>query len=314
MNKRFLYLLLVLPLIVCSCGDDNDEPGLIINSENKNANIAGVDQSVLGLEIPHLNSRYDYICHRLGDGDVNYTIEYDRQNFHSHWVAYTFNTKNARAATSRTNAWSPEPYYNTKKQYQITTSSFPGYQRGHLVGSAERLCTVEANEQTFYMSNMSPMLSAFNTWYWGATESYDGVDGIESLVRDKWGKQVVKSNSAFYGGTLYVVKGGTLDQQLGKCRVRNTQGEEVQMAVPKYYWIACLFVAESGAARAIGFWMEHKDYRDQSPEFLRKLRRECACSIDELEQRTGIDFFCNLKDAVEDPVERTCTLSQWPGL
>lgn len=32
--------------------------------------------------------------------------------------------------------------------------------------------------------------------------------------------------------------------------------------------------------------------------------RNYAISIDELEKRTGIDFFCNLPDAIEDKVEK----------
>ena len=34
-------------------------------------------------------------------------------------------------------------------------------------------------------------------------------------------------------------------------------------------------------------------------------------SIDELERLTGIDFFCNLPDAIEDEVEKSYTLADW---
>lgn len=36
-----------------------------------------------------------------------------------------------------------------------------------------------------------------------------------------------------------------------------------------------------------------------------------AISIDELERRTGMDFFCNLPDAIEDVVEASTDLSYW---
>ena len=36
-------------------------------------------------------------------------------------------------------------------------------------------------------------------------------------------------------------------------------------------------------------------------------------SIDDLESRTGIDFFCNLPDNVEDVVEKTYSASDWKG-
>ena len=35
---------------------------------------------------------------------------------------------------------------------------------------------------------------------------------------------------------------------------------------------------------------------------------------DAFEEETGIDFFCNLPDRVEDNVERLVNLSAWPGL
>ena len=39
-----------------------------------------------------------------------------------------------------------------------------------------------------------------------------------------------------------------------------------------------------------------------------------VCSIDYLESFTGIDFFCNVPDAVEDVVEKNCRPNQWTGL
>ena len=33
--------------------------------------------------------------------------------------------------------------------------------------------------------------------------------------------------------------------------------------------------------------------------------------VDELERKTGIDFFCNLDDAVENQVEAEAVISDW---
>lgn len=301
-----------------SCSKEDDHRPT--NQDNINANIAGVDETVTRLEMPHLNSRHDYICHKLSDGKVNYTIEYDRNLYHARWVAYTYDAQSAkRNWTTRTDAWAGEPFYNTQKQFQVAgilsngkSQTFPGYNRGHLVGSAERYYSREANEQTFYMSNMSPMNGNFNSIYWGE---------IEDKARDNWGRNVITQGSEYYGGTLYVVKGGSLEPTtsnpnpiLTYCTVQNSRGEYVNMAVPKYYFMACLFIARNGDAKAIGFWIEHKDFNNKSDAFLAQLRRSCACSIDELERLTGLDFFCNLKDGVEEAVEKTYNTSQWSGL
>lgn len=312
-NKSYKLLsvlaLIAVPVLFSSC--EKEENGSI-TSDNANANIAGTDKSVEDLGIPHLHSQHQYICHKLSSGEVNYAMEYDRSLYHARWVAYKYDSKSAqRNWTSRTDAWAADP--DIEKKYQVAAPQiFMGYNRGHLVGSAERYYSREANEQTFYMSNMSPMQSAFNSEYWGE---------IEDKARDNWGRNIIKQGSDFYGGTLYIVKGGSLQATtanpepiMAYCTVRNGNGDNVQMAVPRYYFMACLFVSSAGAAKAIGFWLEHKNYNNTSDAFLQELRRGAACSIDDLEKKTGLDFFCNLNDNVENLVEATYNISQWSGL
>ena len=50
--------------------------------------------------------------------------------------------------------------------------------------------------------------------------------------------------------------------------------------------------------------MEHKGNTDD-------VSSKYAISIDELEKRTGIDFFCNLPDNIENAVESSYYLSDW---
>ena len=287
-------------LFITSCDDDdNDFNGKIeITDENRNANDASTDASVAVWEMPATDTSCDYITHYTSDGLLNYAMEYSKEKMHSRWVAYRYDSKLKAQVTSRSDEWGVEPFYNNNKTYQIATGFFGGYNRGHLVGSAERLYSHEANVQTFYMSNMSPMNGNFNSIYWGE---------IETLVRN-WGR------NCGAGDTLYVVKGGTLDSLLTTTTVKNTLGETVQMAVPKYYYIAVLSLSSEGKAKAIGFWIEHKDFKDSSLSNLKKIRQAAACTIDELEERTGIDFFCNVPDCIENIVEARYTRSSWPGL
>ena len=287
-------------LFITSCDDDdNDFNGKIeITDENRNANDASTDASLARWEMPATDTSCDYITHYTSDGLLNYAMEYSKEKMHSRWVAYRYDSKLKAQVTSRSDEWGVEPFYNNNKTYQIATGFFGGYNRGHLVGSAERLYSHEANVQTFYMSNMSPMNGNFNSIYWGE---------IETLVR-KWGR------NCGAGDTLYVVKGGTLDSLLTTTTVKNTLGETVQMAVPKYYYIAVLSLSSEGKAKAIGFWIEHKDFKDSSLSNLKKIRQAAACTIDELEEHTGIDFFCNVPDCIENIVEARYTRSSWPGL
>lgn len=302
MKHAILYL---LPLFLLSCGDDNNDPAPeeIDKTQNLNANPTAGDATRARWEMPRLDPQYDYITHATSDGQLNYAMEYCPEKFHSHWVAYRYDTRLKAQNTSRSDEWGVEPYYNNNKQYQMSTGeTFRGYQRGHLVGSAERLYSREANVQTFYMSNMSPMIGAFNTTYWGE---------VEDKVRDNWGRKVEP------GDTLYVVKGGTIDDahiRPTRVAMHNTLGQAIEVVVPTHYFIALLMRKANGTCYAIGFYMQHKDYKNTSAEFLRNLPLAAACSIDELEKKTGIDFFCNVPDRVENYVEQSYAISAWPGL
>ncbi|MCI5711491.1 MAG: DNA/RNA non-specific endonuclease [Prevotella sp.] len=70
------------------------------------------------------------------------------------------------------------------------------------------------------------------------------------------------------------------------------------LLVPKYFFMAIL-CKRNGNYKAIAFWAEHtaKDTRND------KLSAYMI-SVDELEEKTGIDFFCNLPDDVETRVEK----------
>ena len=56
----------------------------------------------------------------------------------------------------------------------------------------------------------------------------------------------------------------------------------------------------------MAFWSEQINSNCSSTSLA-----SCAITIDELERRTGIDFFCNLPDDIEDAVEATYDSSFW---
>ena len=71
-------------------------------------------------------------------------------------------------------------------------------------------------------------------------------------------------------------------------------------------WLCCLKKGDS--FKAIAFWMEHTD----SPKSTKLV--DYALSIDELEEKTGIDFFPSLNDNLENALEATYSTKAWPGL
>ena len=165
----------------------------------------------------------------------------------------------------------------------------------------EWLATEEATQvsnQTFYMSNMSPQLYNFNSYYWAE---------LEMLIRN-WSK-----SSSFK--KLYVCKGGTIreDQRYGGkgyFETVNIKNERVRVAIPKYYFMAILAQTTNNSYQSIGFLLEqHGNYPAVYPAL--SAMKQHVKSIDELESFTGIDFFCNLNDKLENVVEKSYILDAW---
>lgn len=239
------------------------------------------------LEIPRLTGETDYkfIDHSVTYQNKtvhNYCMEYNLPKRHARWVAFKAYDVTAADNVSRTDAWGDDP--QVPAEYRTTKTDYSGYDRGHLVASNDRRYSKEANEQTFYYSNMSPQLSGFNQKIWQKLE-----EDVKAWMQD-----------ATLRDTLYVVKGGTIaDDQIIKLT-----GEHNNVAVPKYYYMAVL-ARKNNSYKAIAFWLEHKEY--SQPYHLKSL----TLTIDQLEEKTGIDFFPGLPDSVERTVEAVCDVNDW---
>ena len=128
---------------------------------------------------------------------------------------------------------------------------------------------------------MQPQRQEFNGGIWATMESK-----IRGFLTYNMSSQASHAND-----TMYVCKGGTIDKaEQILCYTKN------KFIVPKYFFAAVL-VKNSSGYKAIGFWFEHKAY--PSTEKL----SDHVVNIDKLEELTGIDFFCNLPDDIENKVE-----------
>lgn len=291
-----VLLVLTIAIIAISCGDDS--PNWTPSNGNGNSSYTPSSDIAARMETPRILSDglTVVVSHDVainGKKVVTYELEYDKSKFHSRWVAFRFDGNTRAQSVGR----SDEPFMDDpslSSTLHIGYKGFgPGYDRGHLCASADRLYDRTANEQTFYMSNMSPQLSSFNQGYWVTLESQ-----VQKLGRSKT-----------FSDTLYVVKGGTIKEGQIKSYITRNNGNKV--AVPKYYYMALLKV-KNGVYHSIAFWMEHKEYgysyNNKAP--LSEIMSH-AVSVNELEQLTGIDFFPNLPDATEEKVEDQKDINTW---
>lgn len=297
-----LYLLIPL-FLLAACGGSSDDdpeptptPTPATEASNTNKNDASQNEYLALVEMPHTKAGSTVVTHTVADYGVNYSFEWDSSLRAQRWTCYTLNKKNmANNGNSRNSLWGGEdpwaldPDIPNAQQQQTTNelskSYYPGskdyYEKGHICPSADRLYSKDVNRQTFYMTNILPMVHNFNGGIWNM---------MEARTR----------NWAGTADELYVCKGGTIDnsdQILGK-----TIGNHI---VPKYYFMALLH-KKGDTYKALAFWVEHLN-EDHSNDKL----GDYVVSIDKLEELTGIDFFCNMPDDLEAQVESTTNKSDW---
>ena len=287
-TQRILLLLVtLLPFFLWSCSSNDDE--LDSATANINANLKADGPEAARLEIPKLKGGVvnRFLIKKLSSGEVNFCIEWDIAKKAQRWTAFRWDNTNSGGYIKREDNFIedtdiPEEYRTTYENYRGS-----GYTRGHICASADRWNSLEANRQTFLYSNMQPQLYSFNGGIWA---------NMEMKVRS-W-------NTADFRDTLYVVKGGTIDHNSDIIEHTSTG-----LLVPKYFFMAILCKNKSTVNegyKAIGFYLEHRSFYEDE-----KTLSPYIVSIDKLENLTGIDFFCNLPDRIENQVENNVTPAAW---
>lgn len=214
----------------------------------------------------------------------NYSFYLDAEAKISVWVAYPLN-RGLIGSGSRTDQWGLDPKVPREYQPVIYSGFRGGYERGHQLPSADRY---GANESTFYGTNITPQRGELNEHAWAKLEGY---------VRD-WSYQF---------DTLYVVTGADIKGSTSYA----TDNDGKKIAVPVGYFKALLgykkggtlgITPTTGGYTAIGFYFKHQSYSDS------QIMAQ-SMTIDELEKKTGFDFFVNLPgkigDTLADKVEST---------
>lgn len=318
LNVSVLLMSSLSILTFASCSSDNDDTPSVVANSNKNVVSVGAPEEVTRLEFPKIKGGTDnvIIVHKTEGYGVNYCTEYDTSKKSQRWSCYEvylnnnfkmngWKRANWNGTTWAGRTWTGDPFQKdpaidaslqtpVSGEYSKPTNlAESGYQRGHIVASEDRVYSIDANGQTFYMTNMQPMLGTLNTGPWQDME-----EKVRSFLTYDMSTQASHVND-----TLYVCKGGTIDNS-NQIYDHTVNG----YIVPKYFFCAVLLKNNKGY-QAIGFWFEHKPEYDSNATL-----SDYVVNIDKLEELTGIDFFCNLPDDIETKVEsatiNTLT-SQW---
>lgn len=306
-QSRFYSLRLCLCMFAATaliaCGGDNNNDVIASDDDNNDTEIqnpANTNQNPLTraelrrLEFPHIKGgeKNLIIVHSTQQYGVNYSIEWDCDKLAQRWTCYQMYASNSVVNWSRNNwyntEWGGDPFQedpDIPSEYNVTQwhHASDGFDRGHICASQDRMCSRQANEQTFYLSNMQPQYNAFNAGIWA---------NMEQKVRS-W-------NHNNFRDTLYVCKGGTIDKAEQQLMISNKG-----LIVPKYFFMAVLCKNKYGY-KAMAFWIEHTNAARKDDSL-----SQYVITIDKLEELTGIDFFCNLPDNEEQRVESSVANKAW---
>ncbi len=204
-----------------------------------------------------------------------YQLSYNEKHEQAEWVAYTLDKNDIIYTKHKRPFFISDPKVKTKSaDWRNYKNS--GYDKGHLCPAGDKRYSKKAHDETFYTSNISPQKHDFNAGIWNK---------LEQKTR-YWAKKY---------NHLYVVTGGILESNL------KTIGRD-KVSVPKYFYKILLDYTQP-EIKAIAFLVPHKESNKPLYDFV--------VSIDEIEQKTGINFFPELPDTIENKLESSTNYKNW---
>ena len=206
---------------------------------------------------------------------TGFALGYREAHEQAAWVSYCLTSAEVLSKTGHRRE-------NFHSDARITTGSASladyrdsGFDRGHLAPAADLAWSQRAVDESFLLSNMSPQLPAFNRGVW---------KDLEEQVR----------SFAVQAGSLWVVTGPVLEPGLPTIGANH-------VSVPRAYYKALLAMAPR--PRALAFLLPNAASDATLSSF--------AVSVDQVERRTGLDFFSALPDSLERRLEKGVALADW---
>ena len=242
-------------------------------------------------ELPAEVEREDFYTtyHICDDGRRNYTVCFSSEHRCPVWVASPMHPS-YKGEAPRSDAFIFDPTLPMDVQ-PLLRRSYGEYTRGHLLGSAERTSSEQANRQTFYASNIAPQLQV----------GFNAANG----AWNNWERFADKQAGA---DTSYVVTGCLFEDYAdasglevkATTTVNKNDGEKV--GVPTAYYKVLLRTRSGKTGRSVreckadelkcaAFVVGHYSAKGRKPTAADLL------SVEVLERLTGCTFFANVPNA-----------------
>ncbi len=226
------------------------------------------------IEVPaKLRSTPERMLYRMA-----YTLSFNRETNQPNWVAWCLEDFETDGNIARRNEFLADEDIPLPHRVETKDYSGSGYDRGHMAPSADMKFDAQAMKECFYMSNICPQTHTLNAGAWSK---------LESACR-RWANKF---------GRVYIVCGPIFND--GK---QKSIGKEHKIPVPKAFF-KCIYAVNQGKPQAIGFVMNNNSTKQNM--------NASAMTVDEVESITGINFFPNLPDKIENKVESEYSIKNW---
>jgi endonuclease G len=206
----------------------------------------------------------------------NYRLSYAEKYEQAEWVAYELKKSHINTINNF-----DRPFFIEDPKVKSGSADWrnykqSGYDKGHFCPAGDRKFSKDAFDETFYTSNIAPQRRVFNNGVWNRLE------------------QKVRYWAIKYDG-IYVVTGGVFSKNM------KTIGDE-NVAVPEVFYKVLLDTSQN-ETKMIAFAVPHEDSDKPLYKFV--------ITVDDLEKITGIDFFPNLNDNLEQKLESNANYKSW---
>ena len=192
------------------------------------------------------------------------------------WVAYRITMREVDAANTVERKWKPDPWLAAEETLDSSPDDYKGanagikVDRGHQAPLASFKGSVDAFQTNFY-SNITPQKSDLNQGAWVR---------LENKVRD-----LVRT-----GETVFVMTGPLYEREMDPLPQTS-----VHHKVPSGYW-KIISIVEGNDLKSAAFIFDQDTPR-------RDAVLKHQVTIDEIEQKSGLDFFWELEDNNENSLE-----------
>jgi endonuclease G, mitochondrial len=251
---------------------DQDRKTLVQRIDSAKLAIIRRDLKEKGL--PKVHEGEEVIVH------PGHMLVYDERHEQSKWVAHIATPDLITGNLARIDSFLPDPQVKTGTAVTVDYW-YSGYDRGHLVPSADMRWNFDALKATYLYSNVSPQKPELNRESWAQLED--------------WVRRYVNYSKS----RVFVVTGPVLREGLP---IMEKPNRENDVSIPEYFYKV---IADLDSDEPKGIAFIQANGVNEYPTI------SYAVPIDSVEALTGIDFFASLDEDVQARIESMRDPKAW---